>query len=230
MPPLGAVGDFNNDKIPDLVIIDPPYISVLLGKGDGTFRAPSDNDSFIGPQQLAVGDFNNDHKLDVVVVGFFGGSQNVGVLLGNGNGTLQNSLTYPLKYTPNSAAVADFNHDGNLDAAIGGVGAGVTVLLAKGNGSFQPEVDYPTTGGGGEVSVADFNGDGKLDLAFSAAIPPGVNELLGNGDGTFQSATFYSAGRFSGALGIGDFNGDHKPDILYLDRDLGAITLRTRAH
>jgi hypothetical protein len=220
-----AVGDFNNDKIPDLVVIDHPYISVLLGSGDGTFGPPSDNSSFVGAQQLAAGDFNNDQKLDVVVVGFFGGSQNVGLLLGNGDGTLQNSLTYPITYTPNSVAVADFNHDGNLDAAIGGVGAEVTVLLGKGDGSFQSEVDYPTTGGGGEVSVADFNGDGKLDLAFSAAIPPGVNELFGNGDGTFQGARFFPSGRFEGALGVGDFNADRKPDIIYLDRTLGAITL-----
>jgi hypothetical protein len=224
-PSFVAVGYFNNDKIPDIAIVDPPYISVLLGNGDGTFQSPSDNESFVGPQQLAVGDFNNDHQLDVVVVGFFGGSQDVGVLLGNGDGTLQSSLTYPLTYTPNSVAAADFNRDGNLDAAIGGAGTGVTILLGNGDGSFQPEVDYATTGGGGEVSVADFDGDGNLDLAFSAAIPPGLNELLGDGNGTFQPAAFYPAGRFSGALAIGDFNSDHKLDVEYVDRDLGTITL-----
>ena len=114
-----AVGDFNNDGRLDIVVISPPYISVLLSNGDGTFQPPSDNDSFVGPQQLTVGDFNNDHRLDVLVDGFSGGSSNFGVLLGNGDGTLQPSLTHPLPITPDSpAAVGDFNHDGNLDFAI----------------------------------------------------------------------------------------------------------------
>ncbi len=224
-PSFVVVGYFNSDKIPDIAIVDPPYISVLLGNGDGTFQAPSDNESFVGPQQIAVGDFNNDHKLDVVVVGFFGGSQDVGVLLGNGDGTLQSSLTYPLTYTPNSVVAADFNHDGNLDAAIGDELDGITVLIGTGDGSFQPGVLYATHGGGGEIATRDLNGDGKLDLVLSGANPPGLNELLGNGDGTFRPETYYSAGRFSGALAIGDFNGDHQPDIAYSDRGLGAITL-----
>jgi len=38
---------------------------VLLGNGDGTFQVPFNNDSFVGPQNLAVGDFNNDGNLDV---------------------------------------------------------------------------------------------------------------------------------------------------------------------
>ena len=80
-----AVGDFNGDGKMDIVVVENPYISVLWGNGDGTFQAPSDNDSFVGAQNVAVGDFNNDHKVDVVVVGFFGGSQNIGVLLGNGD-------------------------------------------------------------------------------------------------------------------------------------------------
>jgi len=220
-----AVGDFNNDKVPDLVVIDHPYVSVLLGNGDGTFRAPSDNNSFVGSQWLAVGDFNNDHRLDVAVVGSFGSSANIGVLLGNGDGTLQSSLTYPVNGTPYSLAAADFNRDGSLDVVIGYEFLDVAILLGRGDGSFLPEVDYATFGGTGEVSVADFSGDGKLDLAFSAAIPPGVNELLGNGDGTFQAAQFFPAGRFAGTLAIGDFNADHKPDIVYLDRNTGAITL-----
>jgi hypothetical protein len=224
-PSFVAVGDFNNDQIPDLAIIDPPYISVLLGNGDGTFRAPSDNDSFVEPQALAVGDFNNDHLLDVAVVGSFGSSANIGVLLGNGDGTLQSSRTYPVNGTPYSVAAADFNRDGSLDVVIGYEFLDVAILLGRGDGSFLPEVDYATFGGTGEVSVSDFNRDGSRDVAFSAAIPPGVNELLGNGDGTFQPAQFFPAGRFAGALAIGDFNGDHKPDIAYLDRNTGAITL-----
>ncbi len=218
-----AVGDFNNDNIPDLAVIDPPYISVLLGKGDGSFRAPSDNDSFVGPQQLAVGDFNNDHKLDVAVVGFFGGTQNFGILLGNGNGTLQNSLSYPLTYTPNSVAAADFNDDGNEDLAIASAGNAVTVLLGNGDGSFKAPTNY--FGAGGFLIVGDFNGDAKLDLISGPLLYPGVVEFLGNGDGTFQPGKTYFSGSGGPDIASGDFNGDHKPDVVLLDHVNSAATV-----
>jgi hypothetical protein len=215
-----AVGDFNNDHKIDIVVIDGAYISVLLGNGDGTFQAPNDNDSFVGAHELAVGDFNNDHRLDTAVVGYFGSSANIGVLLGNGDGTLQPSLTYSLVYTPDSVAAADFNGDGNLDVAIGGyLFNEVTVLLGNGDGSFNAGMSYP--GGGYQVIVGDFNGDGKLDFV---AEPPvlGVAEWLGNGDGTFQQAETYAS--IGPPKAKGDLNGDHRPDLLLLDNEPPTIT------
>jgi FG-GAP-like repeat/Abnormal spindle-like microcephaly-assoc'd, ASPM-SPD-2-Hydin len=221
-----VTGDFNSDGKMDIAIIDTPYISVLLGKGDGTFQAPSDNNSFVGPQWLAVGDFNNDHKLDVVVVGFFGGSQDIGVLLGNGDGTLQNSLTYPLTYIPQTVATGDFNQDGNLDAVIANDGSDVTVLLGNGDASFQPGVTYLTTGFSGSVTVNDLNLDGKLDLALGndSGRVIGVDVFWGNGDGTFQPAQFFASGG-SGLPAIGDLNGDHLPDFVLANGTYGAITM-----
>jgi hypothetical protein len=221
-----AVGDFNGDKVPDIVVIDSPYVSVLLGNGDGTFQAPIDNNSFVGPQSLAVGDFNNDHKLDVAVVGFFGASSSVGVLLGNGDGTLQSSLTYPVSsYAPESVAVGDFNHDGNLDLAAATELGPAIVLLGKGDGSFQPEVDYPLSGGYGQIRVADFNRDGNLDLAVTGISPSGIGEMLGNGDGTFKPVHIYQSGVSSGLPVVGDFNGDGTLDVVLASGLTGAITM-----
>jgi FG-GAP-like repeat/Abnormal spindle-like microcephaly-assoc'd, ASPM-SPD-2-Hydin len=222
-----AVGDFNGDGKMDIVVVENPYVSVLLGNGDGTFQAPSDNNSFIGAQNVAVGDFNNDHKLDVVVVGFFGGSQNIGVLLGNGDGTLQNSLTYPLTYTPQTVATGDFNVDGNLDVVISDKFNGVTVLLGNGQGGFGPQVTYDTTSAsGGPVMVDDLNLDGKLDLAVACAISAhagGVDVFWGNGDGTFQPAQYFASG-LTGLPAVGDLNGDHLPDLV-LANELSAVTM-----
>jgi hypothetical protein len=220
-----VVGDFNGDHKMDIAIIDTPYISVLLGNGDGTFQAPIDNNSFVGPQWLAVGDFNRDHKLDVIVVGFFGGSQDIGVLLGDGNGTLQDSLTYPLTYTPWSVAAGDFNQDGNLDAVVSNDGSDVTVFLGNGDGSFQPGVTYFTTGFSGPVIASDLNLDGQLDLALGndSGRVFGVDVFWGNGDGTFQPAQFFASGG-SGLPAVGDLNGDHLPDLV-LSNGSSAITM-----
>jgi hypothetical protein len=213
----------------DIVVIDFPYISVLLGNGDGTFQAPIDisNDLVLGAHQLTAGDFNNDGKPDVALVGYFGGTQNFWILLGNGDGTLQAPVEYPTDVVPGSVAAADFNRDGNLDLAVGGyLGSGVEVFLGNGDGTFEmPGVEYGL--GEGPVLIRDFNQDGSLDIVA------GDSMLLGNGDGTFRQVGLDRAvkGTVSGVSDglevAGDFNGDGLPDVAFLDFANGAQDVLT---
>jgi hypothetical protein len=223
-----VVGDFNGDGKPDIAVIDNPYISVLLGNGDGTFQPPSDNSSFLGANWLAVADFNNDHKLDVLVTGEFGASYNIGVLLGNGDGTLQNSITQSVDFVPASVAAGDLNRDGKMDAILGYDLGGIAVLLGNGDGSLQPAVTYNTTGiGNGKVVVSDLNLDGKLDVGAPSAgvgLAEGVDVFWGNGDGSLQSAQFFSAGTDTGLPAVGDLNGDHLPDLMFATI-VGAVSM-----
>src|SRR2546429_2264574 len=63
-----AVGDFNGDGKPDLAVANgtSETLSVLLGKGDGTFEAAF-NYGVVSPDSVSVGDFNGDGKPDLVV-------------------------------------------------------------------------------------------------------------------------------------------------------------------
>jgi hypothetical protein len=77
---------------------------------------------------MAVGDFNGDGFLDVASTDGF--ADNVNILLGNGDGTL-NSPGQLFGGVPNSfgsVVAADFNGDHRADLAVSS-GQGVAVLL-----------------------------------------------------------------------------------------------------
>jgi FG-GAP-like repeat/Abnormal spindle-like microcephaly-assoc'd, ASPM-SPD-2-Hydin len=218
-----AVGDFNNDHKPDVVIVDDNFVSVLLGNGDGSFQIPNDT-SYVGAGELAVGDFNNDHKLDVVAVGSFFGSSEYGVMLGNGDGTLQPPVLYSISDPPGAVSTADFNNDGKLDLAIGAyLGGGVDVLLGNGDGTFQALVNYPSPTGG-PIVIGDFNDDGNLDMAVGSSLAAGVQEFLGAGNGSFATPIQYDSGT-GGVPIVSDFNNDGRPDLALLAVEAGITTM-----
>src|SRR5207249_8489811 len=107
-----AVGDFNGDGKPDLAAVGSANVSILLGKGDGTFQAPVSYGAGTNPVSVAVGDFNGDGKLDLAVANEglkampTDSRCSVSVLLGNGDGTFQRAVSYAAGWYPFCVAVA----------------------------------------------------------------------------------------------------------------------------
>jgi len=191
-PTVVAVGDFNGDSLMDVVTgngAPANTVSVLLGKGNGTFATHVDYAVGGTPQSIAVGDFNGDGKLDIIVNYGFENSQ-IAVLLGNGDGTFKPFISTTAGPQGGGIAIGDFNGDGKLDVAIADdepPSLGVDIMLGNGDGTFQAPVSYATASNPRMVVVADFNGDKKLDLATVNAESETVSVLLGKGDGTFQT-------------------------------------------
>jgi len=236
-PQIIIAGDFNGDGIPDLVV--PNFdsssgnesLTVLLGKGDGTFTptasVPLDNQ----PNALVAGDFNGDGILDLAVdIG-----NKLTVLLGNGDGTFTaaGSTTLGFSNQPNSIAVADLKGEGKLDlVAVGareaasGLTATIQILLGNGDGTFQSPSTITTSSQTIDaVAVGDFNGDGKPDLATTncgasvSDVGCTLGVSLGSGDGTFQSQVT-APGSPAGDetfIAAGDFNGDGLEDTALLN-------------
>ncbi len=219
-----AIGDFNGDGKPDLVVANrnSDNISVLLGNGNGTFQAavsyPTTN-----PFAVVVGDFNGDGKADLVVSNY--SSNTVSVLLGNGDGTFQTPVSYGVRDYPFTMAVGDFNGDGKPDLAVGSIQY-VNILLGNGDGTFQADVvigsglNYPWA-----VAVADFNGDGIPDFAAANQRGNNVSVMLGNGNGTFQAAVNSSVGALPYFVAVGDFNGDGKPDLAVANNSSNNVSI-----
>ncbi len=122
-----AVVDFNHDGRLDIVVTNyfDQSVTILLGYGDGTFGNQTNYSTGYGsrPQFIAVGDFNNDNRLDIAVVNSI--VDNVGILLGYGNGTFapQQTVSNGGTSVPWSITVADFNNDMRLDIAVANLAA-----------------------------------------------------------------------------------------------------------
>src|SRR5690349_10405328 len=102
-----AVGDLNGDKKPDIVTAnsDNNTVSILLGKGDGTYLPQVQYATGKRPTTVAVADFNGDAKLDIAVTAAQDAA--VSVLLGNGDGTFQGHVEYPVELNDQYLVVAD---------------------------------------------------------------------------------------------------------------------------
>jgi len=213
-PNAVAVGDFNGDGLLDLATcnfgLNGPLtgdVSILLGKGDGTFRTALNYPTGAPGNMIVAADLNGDGHLDLAVAseGLY-----VSVLLGNGNGSFQPSVNYG-GGTDVGMVAGDFTGNGRLDLAlVDTVTQGVDLLLNIGKGAFEAARFFTLASDVSEEGVvaADFNGDGKLDLATS-----GGSVLLGNGNGTFQTPVPFATGGGS-SIAAGDFNGDGKIDVV----------------
>jgi hypothetical protein len=233
--PFGlAVGDFNADGIIDLAVANydsSATASVLLGKGDGSFRSPLSFATAASTRGIVAGDFNGDGILDLATANndcYPCGQGTVSILLGNGNGTFQDHVDYPTGGGPTWVATGDFNSDGKLDLVVsegnGGGGTTVGVLLGNGDGTFQPVVHYQAGINPAYVVTADFNGDNNLDLAV-VNNAGSVSILLGKGDGSFGPHQDFTVGSFPIGEAAGDFNHDGKMDLAVVNTGSNSVSV-----
>jgi hypothetical protein len=244
-----AIADVNGDGNPDLLVANQCLntnctsggVSVLLGNGNGTFQtAQSYATGGLTAVSVAVGNFNSGKNIDLAVANQCQSSGtcngNVGILLGNGNGTFQSVQTYASGGAPAvSVATGDFNGDGETDLVVanqcqsgGSCSVGnVGVLMGNGNGTFQHAKTYASGGNNtAAVAVAALTANGPTDLVLSNQCQMSTNcnagsisVLMGNGDGTFKSPQNYiSDGVFSNSVGVGNWNSDGMTDLAIVNQ------------
>jgi hypothetical protein len=217
------VADLNRDGKLDIVTSLPPFgrFTILLGNGDGKFKAPTFLASTKDNTNFVLTDINNDGLLDIVTA-IGNGSTNtsqVGVLLGNGDGRFKAQTTF----SPGTGvgivnlANGDVNGDGNMDIVTANYQTdSASILLGNGNGAFLTPTSVPLGDGTKMVALADMNNDGKLDLVSLNELGNNISIALGNGNGTFLPAENKAISNASSLkhFKITDLNGDGNLDVL----------------
>src|SRR5262249_60412349 len=141
------------------------------------------------PSSMVVSDVNRDGRADLVInsISFLDSDAfQVGVLLGNGDGTFQAPLLGAAQPgRSGDLALGDFNNDGRIAAAVadqlGAPSGNLSVFAGNGDGTFQSLIRLDLLTGGDDplgVAAADLNGDGLVDLVATNASSGTVGVLL----------------------------------------------------
>ncbi len=221
-----------------------PALSKPIGNGFGAMSPPSPPPlaglqlkpllpaDYI-PTAVAAGDFNGDGIPDWVVSN--GGSNNLWVYLGRGDGTFSQATVIPLTgQSPVAVAVADLRGVGKLDIVVAEADSeSVGVLLGNGDGTFALEQTYFIPGAPISLAIADLNHDGHLDVLAGVLADPNVPlagplvTLLGDGKGGFGAPVFEPSLIFGvqtpQSIAVADFEKNGIPDVVLVDSGVGAV-------
>ena len=187
-----------------------------------TYTLTPNNPVGRAPQAMTSGDFNGDGLLDLVTVN--GTSDDVSVLIGNGNGTFRSAVSFGVGKIPLALVSQDMDRDGILDlvVALSGVDQ-VVVLKGDGDGFFKKIGSQSSGTGTTFLAASDVDGDGWSDVVainsgrFGFYPPFNLPVLLNDKQGNLQSPVTYEndgrEGMFPTGVLVEDLTSDGLPDL-----------------
>ena len=263
-PSAVVAAAFSGGTLPDLAVSNQNdnSISILLNQDNGNFIAQANSPFLLpntetGPVSMASGALGNTiidangvtvAPQDLIVVNST--SNNVAVLLGNGDGTFAEAAgsPYTVGSNPSSVVVADFNGDGNLDFAVANKGDNtISLFKGDGKGGFTAFPNSPialqnstTVTESGPVALATGNFRNttltntslpEVDVAVVNQTSNNVAILLGstdvNGNLTFteQTNSPITVGTTPVAIAAGDLDTDGIPDLAMVNQGDNTVSI-----
>jgi uncharacterized protein (TIGR03437 family) len=234
-PVTPVAGDFNLDGKLDVALANDPYgVSVLTGRGDGTFEGQADYLTGGNVWGVTAGDLNLDGKPDLVAVNEYGSS--ISILYNQGDGTFGGRRDYGYGSNTRAVRIADVNGDGRPDVLMTVRGSDnkpyLAVFPGRCDGTVGAQENLPLPGAAVALSVADLDGNGKADIvavqggftgSASVILNPAIGQQVGTcpPPGPGPSVSFTQPFTFAVAskpysLAVGDYNNDGKPDLVAL--------------
>jgi type II secretory pathway component GspD/PulD (secretin) len=259
-----ASSDFNNDNLPDLAVANhgDNTVSILLNQDNGNFVAAINSPIALpktetGPSAIASGTLGNTfttatgvtaQAADLIIANST--SDNVTVLLGNGDGTFREAAgsPYAVGKNPSSVVMADFNGDGNPDFAVANKDDNtISVFKGNGQGGFTQFPGSPfaltntaTISEKGPVAMVVGNfrsatnattNSPEVDLAVVNQTSNNVAILLSSVDANsniaFTEATNspIAVGQSPVAIAVGDLNSDTVPDLAVVNQGDNTVSI-----
>lgn len=198
-----------------LEITTAPFVPAPVGCIVPTMSLSNNFGVGTGPTHLAVGDFDNANGPDLVVTNQV--SNDVSILLNDGQGGFANQTMLTAGSSPYAVAVSNFNGDMNQDLAVVNSNSNnVSIFLGNGNGTFSTATNFLVGAAPISVAAGDFNNDMKQDLAvanFGGFFSGTVSVLFGNGSGGFSAPTTLRTRTQPSYVAVGNFNADALPDL-----------------
>jgi hypothetical protein len=227
-------GDFNHDGKADIAITHAgaSKLTVLLGRGDGTFERGVDYAVGNSPANVIASDVNHDGVLDLIAVNR--GANTFSVLVGVGDGTFKTSIDFTAGNSPFALVSGDFDGDGREDLAILNSGdKSISIPLGLGDGTFHAAPAYKTDLEHKAIAAGDLTGAGRQDLVVTNYCGDDASckgrgtatVFLAKSDGTYEQAGKYSLGSGPVSVSLADVNGDKKLDLIALNQNDKTLTI-----
>lgn len=218
-----AVGRFNNDNFPDLVVGQSNGFRVLLGDGGGGFTLGTTVGTPFVVGKVAAGDLTGDGISDIVAGALNG--VDARIYLGVSNGTTQappggGAVTLPAAHK--DIAIADIDGDNKRDVIFAGDSS--ELFWGNGDGTLGVGVDLTPNPAWDDVAVAtgDMDNDGKIDILTLGTTTTGPKmhvlfsranrtiEYMNQGWNILVNAT---------DVATGDFDNDNRIDVAFSQVD-----------
>jgi Bacterial Ig-like domain/FG-GAP-like repeat len=193
------VADINGDGREDVLVLGPPEptasltLVALLQAADGSFAAPAGVLArWCGEYGgIAVGDLNRDGRLDLLQHGDTCPQAGLLALLQTAGGQFAAAHAPLAAAYVGTAALADIDGDGRLDAVTLDGGALLRYRLQRSDGSFSDAVTHVASARGASsplLLASDLDGDGRVDVLTGegvhlqkrvapSSVAPGVRAL-----------------------------------------------------
>jgi Ca2+-binding RTX toxin-like protein len=212
-----AVADVDDDGDLDVLVaaldeLHEGQLIVYRGAGDGTLEH-LDTYATASTWAIAVGDVNGDGAVDAVLTGE--NPHGVVVFIGNGDGSFEPPVTFPLSDNPDDLAVADLDRDGIDDIVALGRGS-IDLWVYRGVRDALPAplpartLPRPAE----KLAVGNLVPGPSLDVALVADHKRGTLILKGNESMDFVlRARLSSEPHGASSITVADLNGDARLDV-----------------
>lgn len=208
--------DFNGDGRMDIAVVTSQNsrVSILLGKGNGSFETPVTVPGSSGGDSIVKGDFNHDGKIDLAVNAF----SEFAIYLGNGTGGFLAPTWQSWNSPVNGAAglvYADFNRDSRPDfASVSPDDNQVWMRLGTATGGYGAVLKLNTGALPVSITTLDANNDGAVDFVVTYYQSSVAGLYLNNGSATFTASTSIDFGAAPLAMLARDVDADGKVDVV----------------